>query len=569
MASQEQPYLPRPGDFVFVKVKGHPVWPARIQARAGEKFEVYFYGTAEQATLKSKAIWPYNEENKAQFCNPAAMKRKGYMKGLEEIEKTPEMAAVVSDDNDNLPVVIKKPIKKLVQQPSGNSDNVEVFQTEVEEVTIIENEANRGMAASESEVPSHAFSESFSVGRKVFAKWVDWKTVSFYPAEVIHMVSEGIVKVKFFEGEIEMDLTQESDVISALQLQPGSVVMVNHRHLKAYKVTATLLQPPTEDEAHNLTFQYTDQFSGEPKTASHSEVSLTNLQASTVLRGRGLVPTTNKVSAHIDYENLVFGKRKATGKEASLPNTKMEGNGDAGSTAASRSRSRGRQNKSKKIKEEFVLAEQDAINMRNEASDSCALERFGEMKVADDMNNFQDEARKDESEVKVMGKEASLSDSKMEDNVDAGSIATPMSKSRGRRIKAKKIRDKPAVTEQDAASKEKEASDSCGSGSLGVMKAVDDKNNLQEEAKKDKCDVKREVWVKVKATGELVKINVDQDKPSEWENTQQALEWDLATARNVVKLQKQVGSGVFLPVEVVRALEQKVQLSPEEEEVLR
>ena len=566
MATEEQPYLPSPGDLVFVKVKGHPVWPARIQARAGEKFEVYFYGTAEQATLKSKAIWPYNEENKAQFCNPAAMKRKGYMKGLEEIEKTPEMAAVVSDDNDNMPVVIKKPVKKPVQQPSGNSDIVEVSPTEVEEVTIIENEADTGLAVSESEVPSHAFSESFSVGRKVFAKWVDWKTVGFYPAEVVHRVSEEIVKVKFLEGEIEMDLSQESDVISALQLQPGSVVMVNHRQLAAYKVTATLLQPPTEDEADNLTFQYTDQFSGEPKTASHSEVSLTNLQASTVLRGRGLVPTTNKVSAHIDYENLVFGKRKATGKEASLSNTRLEGDGDAGSNAVSRVRSRGRQNKSKKIRGELVLVEQDAKNMINEASDSLALECFGEMKVIDDMNNFQDEAKTDESDVKVTDKEASLPDTKTENNVDASAYATPRSKFRGRPTKSKKIREELATTEEVAVIKEKEASDSCASESLGEMKAVDE---IQEEAKKDKCDMKREVWVKVKATGELVKINVDQDMPSEWENSQQALEWDLATARNAVRLQKQVGSGVFLPVEVVRALEQKVLLSPEEEEVIR
>ena len=188
------------------------------------------------------------------------------------------------------------------------------------------------------------------------------------------------------------------------------------------------------------------------------------------------------------------------------------------------------------------------------------------MKVVDDMNNFQDEAKKDESDVKVTGKEASLSDSKTEGNVDAGLIATPRPKSRGRQIKSKKIRHEVAMAEEDAVTKEKEASDSCASESLGEMKAV---NEIQEEAKKDKCDVKREVWVKVKATGELVKINVDQDMPSEWENSQQALEWDLATARNAVRLQKQVGSGVFLPVEVVRVLEQKVLLSPEEEEVIR
>ena len=508
----QEPYQPSPGDLVFVKVKGHPVWPARIQARAGEKFEVYFYGTAEQATLKSKAIWPYNDENKAQFCNPAARKRKGYLKGLEEIEKTPEMAAVVFDNHeeieetpemsavdtdnndnspvvikkpdddytDNSPVVIKKPIKKLVQQPGGGSDIMEVSQSEVDEVTIlqieVEDEANTGMIVSKSEVPGHAFPESFSVGSKVFAKWVDWKRVSFYPAEVVERVSEQILKVKFLEGEIEMDLSQESDVISALQLQAGNMVMVNHSQLEAYRVTAMLLHQPTQDESNKLTFQYTDKYSGEPKTASHSEVSLTNLQASTVLRGRGLVPTTNKVSAHIDYENLVFGKRMAASKETPTSLSKMKDNLDATSKATSRSRSRSksRQIKSIKVTDELAKPDQDAMIMDKEASKSLS-----EIKVADEMNNF------------------------------------------------------------------------------------------QEEAKEDISDEKREVWVKVKATGELIKLNVDQDKPTEWENKQQALEWDLATARNAVRLQKQVGSGLFLPVEVVRALDQKVQLSSEEEKVLR
>jgi hypothetical protein len=34
------------------------------------------------------------------------------------------------------------------------------------------------------------------------------------------------------------------------------------------------------------------------------------LQASVIIRQLGLVPTSNKVSSDINFENLIFGKRK-------------------------------------------------------------------------------------------------------------------------------------------------------------------------------------------------------------------------------------------------------------------
>ena len=74
-------------------------------------------------------------------------------------------------------------------------------------------------------------------------------------------------------------------------------------------------------------------------------------------------------------------------------------------------------------------------------------------------------------------------------------------------------------------------------------------------------------------------------KSARWENGQQKLQWELATARNALKFKKQVEGGLCVPEEVTcwshcwsdmvnilkvrKKLEEKTQLSKEEEEVLR
>lgn len=85
------------GALVFAKVKGYPPWPARITGIVGkDRFKVFFYGTYETATLKSEDIWHYSAETKEKFA-PKNLKRKGYPEGLDQIEHTPEIAAVDDD----------------------------------------------------------------------------------------------------------------------------------------------------------------------------------------------------------------------------------------------------------------------------------------------------------------------------------------------------------------------------------------------------------------------------------------------------------------------------------------
>ena len=51
----------------------------------------------------------------------------------------------------------------------------------------------------------------------------------------------------------------------------------------------------------------------------------------------------------------------------------------------------------------------------------------------------------------------------------------------------------------------------------------------------------------------LVSINqIKVGKFRRWENGQQKLQWELATARNALKFKKQVEGGLYVPEEVTR-----------------
>jgi len=161
-----------------------------------------------------------------------------------------------------------------------------------------------------------AVSDRFAVGTKVFAKWVDGTGVYFYPADVVERLNEEQARVRFCEDEIEKVLATESDVISAHHLCPGDCVTVNYDKFKAYEVTASLLQYPSmhgNRVSYELAITATESEPGpneDSRCVDHNDVKLTDGQACAILRRRGLVPTLNKVSAEINFENLCYSKRK-------------------------------------------------------------------------------------------------------------------------------------------------------------------------------------------------------------------------------------------------------------------
>lgn len=73
------------GDLVFAKVKGYPPWPAKITRIDKTKYNVYFYGTGETASIKVEDLFPY-EASKEKFATEKIMKRKGFKEAMIQIE---------------------------------------------------------------------------------------------------------------------------------------------------------------------------------------------------------------------------------------------------------------------------------------------------------------------------------------------------------------------------------------------------------------------------------------------------------------------------------------------------
>jgi hypothetical protein len=67
----------------------------------------------------------------------------------------------------------------------------------------------------------------------------------------------------------------------------------------------------------------------------------------------------------------------------------------------------------------------------------------------------------------------------------------------------------------------------------------------------------------------MIEINLDKDRPASFRSRDAEIQWDRATAKNALKFKEKVESGEFIPEEVRRKLEQKVERTKEENEILK
>jgi len=79
----------------------------------------------------------------------------------------------------------------------------------------------------------------------------------------------------------------------------------------------------------------------------------------------------------------------------------------------------------------------------------------------------------------------------------------------------------------------------------------------------------RKMWVQIKATSDSIEINMDKDRPIQFESKAHEVEWDRVAAKNALRLKKLVESGQFIPPEILQKLEAKANRTPEEEAILK
>ena len=97
------------GDLVFAKMKGYRPWPAQVTAiDPSGKLSVFFYGSYETGQFNNdKSIWKFDEATKekyGQVSSTKTMANRLFLKGLKELEETPEIA---HNQKDLQPVQIR------------------------------------------------------------------------------------------------------------------------------------------------------------------------------------------------------------------------------------------------------------------------------------------------------------------------------------------------------------------------------------------------------------------------------------------------------------------------------
>ena len=86
------------GELVFTRVKGHPVWPARVIGKISEdNYKVFFYGTSKLGYFKPSEMWPYNKKYLDRL-GPLEKYKKEYRDALYQIQNWHERSALHRPD---------------------------------------------------------------------------------------------------------------------------------------------------------------------------------------------------------------------------------------------------------------------------------------------------------------------------------------------------------------------------------------------------------------------------------------------------------------------------------------
>jgi hypothetical protein len=68
--------------------------------------------------------------------------------------------------------------------------------------------------------------------------------------------------------------------------------------------------------------------------------------------------------------------------------------------------------------------------------------------------------------------------------------------------------------------------------------------------------------------GDIIKLNLDKDRPKKFDSKEEEENWEKASARNAISFKQIVESGKVIPIEVKKKLEQKENRNQIENEIL-
>ncbi|XP_040568761.1 uncharacterized protein [Lepeophtheirus salmonis] len=518
-------------DRVFAKVRGFPAWPARIMELANAsatRYKVFFYGTYETATLKKDEIWDYNASSIAKF-GKGNQKRKGFAEGMYEIENMPDLQTA----------------EALEEEASGPSEAMDTSVTDTISTPPPKSTSTKSME----------------------------KTPVATTKEKTPVVKEKTQSVK------------EKTPIVKEKEKTTSVVKEKTQPLKEKTPIVKEKTPIVKEKTPVI-----KEKGSRDKTPVHPKEknSVTPKEKTTSSSKKDEVVEEKEVEVVPEKKPSVEPKKKVVPPQPEPepePESEVKEEEEADNEVVTSS---------------VVVPKNDEPTVKSTPADTTTTEDEPMKEEPDDnvlvinettpvartRNNRSNKRKADELTPSVpppaKKKNAPPPSNVTPSTNDNHSPCATVSRS-GRIIKPKKFvddeDDKPSLVEtthetQINSSNNSSANNNAtepvtstqnSNSSSTTIPNNNNNNKTTNSAKKEP----RKMWVEVKSTGDMIEINLDQDKPSHFESKEAELQWEKTTARNALKFKERVESGDFIPDEVRVKLEEKVNRTEEEDKILK
>ena len=78
----------------------------------------------------------------------------------------------------------------------------------------------------------------------------------------------------------------------------------------------------------------------------------------------------------------------------------------------------------------------------------------------------------------------------------------------------------------------------------------------------------RKMWVEVKSTGDAVEIELDKNRPIDFQTKEQEILWEKESAKVAIRWKENVDTGKLIPKEVLTKIKNKLEKTPQDEAII-